>query len=285
MKILITGANGQLGSEIKKISCNFNFDFVFTDVKELDLLDLGNISNKIDTISPDLIINCASYTAVDRAEKEKNLADIINHQAVGIIADWSFKNKRKIIHISTDYVFDGNSKYPLSEDATTSPINFYGYTKLQGENACLNNDPNSIIIRTSWMYSSFGENFVKTMFNLMKINNFLNIINDQIGSPTYAADLAETILLIIVQKNWIPGVYHYSNEGEITWFEFACSIKEVCGFNTQINKILTEEHPALAKRPKYSLMDKTKIKKTFNLEIPFYKDSLKKCLKIIKNEV
>lgn len=283
MKVLITGANGQLGSEIKKNSSKCNFDFVFTDIDELDLLDLNNISYKIDLISPDLIINCAAYTAVDKAENEKYLANRINHHAVGKIADWTFKNNRKLIHISSDYVFDGKSQYPLKENAPTSPINFYGYTKLLGEKVCLNNDPNSIVIRTSWLYSCFGNNFVKTMYNLMKINDSLNVINDQKGSPTYASDLAETILLIIEHKNWISGLYHYSNQGEITWFEFACSIKELCGFNTKINKIQTEEFPALVKRPKYSLLDNEKIKKTFNLEIPFYKDSLKKCLKIIRN--
>ena len=285
MKILVTGANGQLGSELRCLSKNKNhFDWVFTDVNGLDLSDLNNLENNISKISPNFIINCAAYTNVDKAESEKELANILNFKAVDIISKWSSVNKRKLIHISTDYVFDGSSETPLKEDAILNPINFYGITKLNGENVCLKNDFNSIIIRTSWVYSSFGKNFVKTMSALMSEKNSLNIINDQIGSPTYAKDLAGTIINIINYKDWIPGLYHYSNEGEVSWYEFAKSIKKYYGFSTNIIGISTEEYPTPAKRPRYSLLDKSKIKNTFKIRIPKYEHSLEKCIKILKNE-
>jgi len=284
MKILVTGANGQLGSELRSLSINQKqFQWIFTDVKELDLTN-KNLENNISIISPNIIINCAAYTNVDKAESEIELASLLNFKAVDKISKWTSANNCKLIHISTDYVFDGNSNIPLKENAITSPINIYGLTKLKGEKVCLKNDSNSIIIRTSWVYSSFGNNFVKTMCELMKKKNSLNIINDQIGSPTYAADLAKTIIEIINHKDWVPGLYHYSNEGEVSWFDFANSIKKYCFFDTQINGITTLEYPTAAKRPKYSLMDKTKIKQTYNIEIPSYEESLIKCIEILKNE-
>jgi dTDP-4-dehydrorhamnose reductase len=282
MKILVTGANGQLGSEIKFLSSKNNqYKWIFTDQDELDLSDLKNLESNISKISPSIIINCAAYTSVDKAESDIKLSNILNFKAVDLISKWSSINGKKLIHISTDYVFDGTSKNPLDEKSPPSPINIYGLTKLHGEKVCLKNDPNSIIIRTSWVYSSFGNNFVKTMCNLMEKRDLLKVINDQKGSPTYAADLAETIIKIINHKKWISGLYHYSNEGEITWFEFANSIKEINNYNVKIEGVLTNEYPTPAKRPKYSLLDKKKIKETFNLEIPFYKDSLEKCLKIL----
>ena len=285
MKILVTGGNGQLGSELKCLSENHNqFEWIFTDLNELNLLDFSNLKKNISKISPNIIINCAAYTNVDKAESEFELANLVNFKAVDIISDWSSCHKCKLIHISTDYVFDGNSEIPLKEDANTSPINIYGTTKLNGENACLKNDPNSIIIRTSWVYSSFGKNFVKTMSSLMSKKNSLNIINDQIGSPTYAKDLADTIIKIINFQDWIPGLYHYSNEGEVSWFVFAKSIKKFFGYNTKLNGISTDEYPTPAKRPRYSLLDKSKIKTTFNIKVPNYEISLEKCIKILKNE-
>ena len=285
MKILVTGGNGQLGSELRCLSKNQNkFEWIFTDLNELNLLDFDNLKNNITKISPNIIINCAAYTSVDKAESEFKLASLVNFKAVDIISDWSSCHKCKLIHISTDYVFDGNSEIPLKEDANTSPINIYGSTKLNGENACLKNDPSSIIIRTSWVYSSFGKNFVKTMSSLMSKKNSLNIINDQIGSPTYAKDLADTIIKIINFQDWIPGLYHYSNEGEVSWFVFAKSIKKFFGYDTKLNGISTDEYPTPAKRPRYSLLDKSKIKTTFNIKVPSYEDSLGKCIKILKNE-
>ena len=285
IKILVTGGNGQLGSELRSLSLIFNqFKWIFTDVNELDLSNLRNLENNILKISPNIIINCAAYTNVDKAESEPELASQINFKAVDKISKWSSANNCKLIHVSTDYVFDGSSDNPLNEDAKTNPQNVYGITKLNGEMACLKNNPNSIIIRTSWVYSSFGKNFVKTMSALMSEKNSLNIINDQIGSPTYAKDLAGTIINIINYKDWIPGLYHYSNEGEVSWYEFAKSIKKYYGFSTNIIGISTEEYPTPAKRPSYSLLDTAKIKKTFKIRIPKYEHSLEKCIKILKNE-
>ena len=285
MKILVTGANGQLGSELRFLSSFHNqHDWVFTDFQELDLSDLKNLESNISKIAPCLIINCAAYTAVDKAENENELANILNFKAVDLISKWSSNNNKKFIHISTDYVFDGNSKIPLKEDAATSPINFYGHTKLEGERICLKNDLNSIIIRTSWVYSSFGNNFVKIMRNLMKKKDVISVVNDQLGSPTYAADLAEVISTIVNHNKWIPGLYHFSNEGEVSWFDFANDIKYLSNLKTKIKGIPTKKYPTAAKRPKYSLLDKTKIKEIYKIKVPYYKDSLEKCIKILENE-
>ncbi len=285
MKILVTGANGQLGSEFRLLSMtNYKFNWIFTDIDELDLIDFKNLNKNLSKINPDLIINCAAYTNVDKAETEQDLANLLNFKAVDFISKWTSKNKSKIIHISTDYVFDGNSQDPLKENAFTSPINIYGKSKLKGENICQKNDSNCVIIRTSWVYSSFGNNFVKRLASLMTSNNSLNIVNDQFGSPTYARDLAEAIIEIINNKNWIPGIYHYSNSGEITWFDFAKSIKKYFGFKIILNGVSTNQFPTKAKRPKYSLLDKSKIQATFNIQIPDYEYSLRKCIKILQNE-
>ncbi|GEL12003.1 dTDP-4-dehydrorhamnose reductase [Flavobacterium glycines] len=280
-KILVTGANGQLGSELRVLSTGTNFEWVFTDYQELDLCDLKNLADTISKINPDIIINCAAHTAVDKAESEYELSDVLNHQAVAIMAKWSFENDCKLIHISTDYVFDGNSAIPLTEEASTAPINVYGVTKLAGEKACMQNNPDGIIIRTSWVYSSFGNNFVKTMSRLMQERDNLNVVNDQVGSPTYAADLAKAILTIINHSNWQSGIYNFSNEGEISWYEFALAIKEIGGFDCEINGIPSSAYPTPAKRPAYSLLDKTKIKTTFGVIVPDYKVSLKKCMRLL----
>jgi len=278
-KILVTGANGQLGSEFRHLSNNDNkYHWIFTDREELDLSDLENLINEISHVNPDTLINCAAYTAVDKAESEIELADVLNHQAVAILADWTFANDCKFIHVSTDYVFDGSSNIALSEDAPTGPINVYGKTKLAGENACLKGNPLSIIIRTSWVYSSFGANFVKTMLRLLKEKDTLNVVDDQIGSPTYAADLAQAIFAIINHANWQPGVYNYSDLGEISWYEFALAIQEISGLDCEVSGIRSSQHLTPAKRPAFSLLDKRKIKSAFGLEIPDYKDSLRRCI-------
>ena len=285
MKILVTGGNGQLGSEINKISPNYGYDWVFTDHENFDLSDLKNINFSLNIINPDLIINCAAYTSVDNAEDDFDLANIINHRSVKFIAKWCNHNNCRLIHISTDYIYDGNSKKSINEDAQTNPINNYGKTKLLGDIACSTVNPDSIIIRTSWIYSSFGNNFVKTMINLMQQKKQLNVINDQIGSPTYAADLAQAILDIISINHWKPGIYNYTNKAKISWYDLANDIKVIYGFtDIIINPVSSKDYPAKAKRPKYSLLDKTKIKKTFNITLMPYKDSLKKCIKILKNE-
>lgn len=282
-KILVTGANGQLGSELKVLSKKHSqFEWIFTDREELDLCSLENLASELSVINPQYIINCAAHTAVDRAETEFELSDILNNQSVAVMSKWSENNNCKLIHISTDYVFDGKAATALSESAPTGPINVYGVTKLSGELSCQFENPSSIIIRTSWVYSSFGANFVKTMSRLMQERDSLNVVNDQIGSPTYAADLAQAIMTIITHNNWQPGIYHFSNEGEISWYEFALAIQEIGGFDCAIGGIPSSAYPTPAKRPQYSLLDKTKIKKTFGVVVPNYKESLVRCMELLR---
>nr|WP_315211434.1 dTDP-4-dehydrorhamnose reductase [uncultured Flavobacterium sp.] len=281
-KILVTGAKGQLGSELQVLSKDYSqFEWVFTDREELDLCNLVALETKLATISPQFIINCAAHTAVDRAESELELSDVLNHQAVALLAKWSQINDCKLIHVSTDYVFDGTAATALTETAPTNPINVYGMTKLAGEKACLQENPNSIIIRTSWVYSSFGNNFVKTMSRLMQERDSLHVVNDQIGSPTYAADLAEAIMKIITNTHWQAGIYNFSNEGEISWYEFALAIKGIGGFDCVISGIPASNYPTPAKRPQFSLLDKGKIKKVYGVEVPDYLSSLRKCMELL----
>jgi len=282
-KILVTGANGQLGSELRKLSVQYSsFEWVFTDWQELDLCKLDALEAEISKINPNIIINCAAHTAVDKAESEYELSDVLNHQSVAIMAKWSYANNCQFIHISTDYVFDGTASLPLKEDAITGPINVYGQTKLAGEIASMRENPNAIIIRTSWVYSSFGANFVKTMSRLMQERDSLNVVNDQIGSPTYAADLAQAIFTILNHLKWEAGIYHFSNEGEISWYEFALAIQEIGGFECAISGIPSSAYPTPAKRPQYSLLDKSKIKNTFGVVVPEYRVSLEKCMELLK---
>jgi dTDP-4-dehydrorhamnose reductase len=281
-KILITGAKGQLGSELTVLSTNYpQFEWVFTDWEELNLVDLASLEASLSIINPQFIINCAAHTAVDKAETEVELSDILNHKSVALMAQWSHTHSCRIIHISTDYVFDGTAASALTETAPTNPINVYGVTKLAGEKACLMYNPDAIIIRTSWVYSSFGNNFVKTMSRLMQEKDSLNVVNDQIGSPTYAADLAQAIMTILTHDNWQAGIYHFSNEGEISWYEFALAIQEIGNFDCDIKGIPAENYPTPAKRPQYSLLDKIKIKNTFGVVVPDYKESLARCLHLL----
>lgn len=276
-KILVTGANGQLGSELKVLSANYpNYEWIFADRTKITLDDLSLLNVQLKEIQPDIIFNCGAYTAVDKAESEKELAFKINQQAVELIAKFAFKNNAKLIHISTDYVFDGSSSTALDEEAETNPVNTYGASKRSGELACLKENPNSIILRTSWVYSKFGNNFVKTMQRLMQERDEINVVNDQIGSPTYAADLAQAMITVLQSSIWIPGIYNYSNEGEISWYEFALAIKEFGDYGCKVGGIPSASYPTLAKRPEFSLLDKKKIKEVYNLDIPNYKESLKK---------
>ena len=276
-KILITGANGQLGSELSVLSTKYSqYEWIFTDRTQITLDNLGLLKKQLNDIDPDIILNCGAYTAVDKAESEKDLAFTINHLAVEAIAKYTKENDVKLMHISTDYVFDGSSSVALSEEAETNPINIYGASKHAGEVACMNENPSSIIIRTSWVYSKFGNNFVKTMQRLMQEKESINIVNDQIGSPTYAADLAQAMLNILEFPNWIPGIYNYSNEGEVSWYEFALRIKEFGGYNCNVEGIPSVSYPTPAKRPEFSLLDKKKIKTIYNLDVPNYKESLRK---------
>lgn len=282
-KILVTGANGQLGSELKELSSRYTqFEWVFADRSVLDLSDLTSISKVLDTIQPQIIINCAAYTAVDKAETETELADVLNHQAVGVMAQWSAKHDSRLIHVSTDYVFDGNSSTALTEEAPTGPINVYGQTKLAGELACLRANPDAIVIRTSWVYSRYGNNFVKTMSKLMQERDSLSVVNDQLGSPTYAADLAQAILTIITHSHWQAGIYHFSNEGAISWYEFAVAIQEIGGWECAILGIPSSDYPTPAQRPHYSLLDKSKIATTFGVVVPGYRESLERCMGLLR---
>ncbi|MFL9831945.1 dTDP-4-dehydrorhamnose reductase [Flavobacterium sp. ARAG 55.4] len=284
-KILVTGGNGQLGSELRVLSKVYTqFEWVFTDYQELDLCDLENLEIALNTINPKIIINCAAHTAVDKAETETELSDVLNHRSVAVLAKWSHANNCRMIHVSTDYVFDGTASTALTETALPNPINVYGVTKLAGEQICLQNNPNAVIIRTSWVYSSFGNNFVKTMSRLMQERDSLNVVNDQIGSPTYAADLARAIMTILTHKNWQAGIYNFSNEGEISWYEFALAIQEIGGFDCAVSGIPSSAYPTPAKRPQYSLLDKTKIKTTFGVEVPDYKESLRLCMQLLQTK-
>lgn len=274
-KILVTGSNGQLGSEIKVLAHKYpNFDFIFTDVADFPLDNSSEIITNFNIIKPDVVVNCAAYTAVDKAEEDVVTADNVNHLAIATLATLCNDSGAKLIHISTDYVFDGTSPTAYKEDDQPNPQSVYGVTKLAGEIACLKNCPDSIIIRTAWVYSEFGNNFVKTMLRLMTERDSLNVVNDQIGSPTYAADLAEVILTILDSNKWQAGIYHYSNEGEISWFDFAKNIQEISQKNCDIKGIPASDYPTPAQRPAFSLLDKSKIKSVYGIEPIDYKVSL-----------
>ena len=287
MRILVTGKNGQLGRSIYKIVNTTNGDnfspnqFIFVGREELDLSNNNSIINYFDNHDKfDIVINCAAYTAVDKAEEEQELANQINHLAIRQLAVIAKAQQKKLIHISTDYVFDGKSGQPYLETDITNPHNVYGKTKLAGEKALQKIMPtNAIIIRTSWVYSEFGSNFVKTMLRLGKERDEISIVSDQIGSPTYATDLAEVVLKIITNKNYqnkeqLTEIYHYSNEGEISWYEFAKEIFKLAKIDCKISPIITEQYPALAQRPTNTTMNKGRIMKRFCIKINAYKTSL-----------
>ncbi|MEN5233455.1 dTDP-4-dehydrorhamnose reductase [Sphingobacterium faecium] len=278
-RLVITGSSGQLGQELKVLlEQDTSKDCFFLDRKQLPLDQIMIIQEILSMYQPDVIIHAGAYTAVDQAESEPDLADLVNHLATEEIAQYCRLHGTQLIAISTDYVFDGNIRAALTEDAPVSPINVYGETKLKGEQAIQKWCPEAIIIRTSWVYSTFGKNFVKTMLRLMSERDSISVINDQIGSPTSAADLAQAIVHIVDGAKWEGGIYHYSNEGEISWYDFAVAIREIKGLNCEINAIPTTAYSTPAKRPQYSLLNKAKIKATFGVEVPFWKDSLAKCL-------
>ncbi len=278
--ILVTGASGQLGSEIKELSTDYHDSFTFTTRTELDITNKEAIKQLVANNNIDTIINCAAYTAVDKAETDEENADKINHQATKNLAKIAKEKEIKLIHISTDYVFDGKNYKPYEENDQTNPNGIYGKTKLAGEKALQEINPkNTIMIRTSWVYSSYGNNFVKTMLHLGKTKEKLTVINDQVGTPTYAKDLAKAILDIIPQiNNDKPEIYHYSNEGVLSWYDFAKEIMKMAKLPCQIDPIATKDYPTPAERPHFSLLNKTKIKETYNVEVPFWKDSLHTCL-------
>ncbi len=278
-RILVTGANGQLGQELQVLASSYPdlvFDFVTRKTFDLEQDEL--MLAYLDQTTPDYIINCAAYTAVDKAESEPEQAKQINQLAVATLAKWSAQHQVKLLHVSTDYVFDGKSEIPYLENDNTNPQSVYGSTKRAGEEAAIAACPEIIIIRTAWVYSAFGSNFVKTMLRLMQERESLNIVNDQIGSPTYARDLAEVILKIIATEHWQNGIYHYSNSGRISWFEFAQAIKELAGLTCDLNGIPTKAYPTPAQRPAYSLLNTEKIQKNYKVAISNYTVSLQRCL-------
>ncbi|CAL2094198.1 dTDP-4-dehydrorhamnose reductase [Tenacibaculum sp. 190524A02b] len=286
MNILVTGANGQLGSEIKELSPLYTkHNFFFEGSKELDITNYEKVKEYISSKEIEAIINCAAYTAVDKAEEEKEKADGVNNAGVANLA--KAIGTGKLIHISTDYVFNGENFTPYIEEDLPNPIGVYGITKLEGEQKVLKSNAEAIIIRTSWVYSSFGNNFVKTMLRLGKERERLNVIFDQVGSPTYARDLGKLCLDILDKEEKInkqAKVYHYSNEGVASWYDFAKAIMDFSKLQCVIYPIETKEYPTPAKRPNYSLLNKAKIKKDFNIEIPYWRDSLKECIKRIENK-
>jgi dTDP-4-dehydrorhamnose reductase len=285
--ILITGTNGQLGSEIRKLSPFFpSFSFFFTDIEQLDLLKKQDIQKFVVHNGIDYVINCAAYTAVDKAEDEVQICMAVNRDAVRNLAE-ATKNKARILHVSTDYVFDGKGNTPLKETDTVNPQSVYGKSKLEGERVLMEIAPESIIVRTSWLYSEFGNNFVKTMLRLGTEREQLSVVSDQVGTPTYAEDLVRALLHIIEcieKENTFPaGVYHYSNEGACSWCDFCLKIFELAGItNCKVTPIPTSEYPTKAARPLYSVLDKTKIKETFGLEIPQWEESLRNMLSSLR---
>jgi dTDP-4-dehydrorhamnose reductase len=293
--ILVTGVNGQVGSEIRhlvdqRLLAIDHQHFYFTDKETLDITDPEAVENFVKTHAIDTIINAAAYTAVDKAEDDEINADRVNHLAIRYLAQAAKEHHAKLIHISTDYVFDGKNYKPYTEEDVTNPNGVYGATKLAGEKAIQEINPdNAIIIRTSWVYSSYGANFVKTMLRLGKERDSLGVIFDQVGTPTYAKDLAKAILEIVPQLNSHSErdseseveIYHYSNEGVASWYDFAKAIFELSDIACQVNPIETKEYPTPAARPHYSLLNKAKIKKVFEIDIPYWKNSLDNCLNVL----
>ena len=290
MNILVTGSNGQLGSEIKDLATRYkDFTFFFMDLPELDISNRNQLDVFLEDKNINTVINCAAYTAVEKAEQDAETAERVNSAGVSNLVNALEKVNGKLIHISTDYVFDGNNFLPYEESDSVSPIGVYGETKRAGEIAVINSEIDSIVIRTSWLYSSYGNNFVKTMLRLGKQKEELGVIYDQVGTPTFARDLAKTCLEILsgfssanINKN--GNLYHYSNEGVASWYDFAISIMELGGVNCKVKPIQTKDYSTLVRRPHFSVLNKFKIKSDFRIEIPYWRDSLAECiLKLNKN--
>ena len=285
MNILVTGANGQLGSEIRVLSANYpGYVFYLADSAALDVTNASQLEEFLLKSNINSIINCAAYTAVDKAEAEKEVAYAVNSTAVGLLTGLAVKNDLQLIHISTDYVFNGRGDQPYLPNDEVDPVNYYGESKREGEKHMLQSAlKNSLIIRTSWLYSSFGKNFVKSIMRLAKAQDTLAVIDDQVGSPTYAQDLARFILEKALHfKSDAVGVYQYRNEGVCSWYDFAKAIVDLTGLNCQIRPITSQEYATIAKRPFYSVMSTYSLKSDFNTDIPYWRDSLKSCLNFLK---
>ena len=288
MRVLITGSNGQLGSEIRELSRLYNMvNFIFKDLPDLDICNAEVLERFITGHNITAVINCAAYTAVDKAEEDEQIAKKVNSEGVSNIVKALQKVNGKLIHISTDYVFDGDQAIPYKESDPVSPTGVYGETKRAGELAVINSNIDALVIRTSWLYSAYGNNFVKTMLRLGREKETLDVISDQSGTPTHARDLAKTCLKILcgdssenISKNGM--LYHYSNEGVTSWYDFAKEIMKLGEVHCKVHPIETKDYPTLVKRRQYSVLDKSKIKTDFKLEIPYWKDSLKDCMIKIK---
>lgn len=282
--ILITGANGQLGREMRHVlDGDINFYPIYTDVEELDITSYSAIEACLDGNNIDYIVNCAAYTAVDAAENNEELCAKLNTEAPALLAQAAQKHGARFIHISTDYVFDGTNCRPYREDDEICPTSVYGKTKAEGERLIIENAPNSIIIRTAWLYSPHGKNFVKTMIELGHSRDSLRVVCDQVGTPTYALDLASIVATLIAGDEWMPGIYHFSDEGAISWYDFTMAIHRLAGITTcYVLPCLTQDYPTPATRPHYSVLDKSKIKTTLGIEIPYWEDSLRDCIDRLK---
>ncbi|KAA6339511.1 dTDP-4-dehydrorhamnose reductase [termite gut metagenome] len=279
MNILITGAKGQLGNELRALAKEYNdYTCFFTDIEELDICDEQAVEAYVADRQIDVIVNCAAYTAVDNAEDNKDLCDKLNNIAPGYLARAAQSHGAAIIHVSTDYVFDGTKHMPYTEEDTPCPASVYGTTKLAGEENVLENCEKAVVIRTAWLYSAYGNNFVKTMIRLGRERDTLGVVFDQIGTPTYARDLAHVIYAII-NKGIIRGIYHFSNEGVCSWYDFTINIHRLAGITgCTVKPLHTIDYPTKAARPYYSVLDKTKIKKVYGIEIPHWEESLRKCM-------
>ena len=287
MNVLVTGSNGQLGTELRRLALDSPHHFIFTDINSLpgvetvylDISDRASIDIIAESEKVDIIVNCAAYTDVERAESEIDMAMLLNHQAVENLAGAAASRDAALIHISTDYVFSDEGNLPIREDAVPAPKGVYGSTKLAGEKALQKSACRSVIVRTSWLYSPYGRNFVKTMRSLMRSGRELKVVYDQLGCPTYAADLADALMHIIhgprIEGNTI---YHYSDEGAVSWYDFAQAIRELSGYDCRVVPCLTGEYPTKARRPHYSVLDKSAIKRAYRLEIPYWRDSLARCI-------
>ena len=282
MNILVTGANGQLGNCIRNAASASNDNYIFTDVAELDITDPDAVARMVSENGIDVIVNCAAYTNVDKAESDAEFAEVLNAKAVRNLADAAKANGATLIHVSTDYVFGGSlGNTPRTEEESVNPTGVYGLTKLHGEQAVEESGANALIFRTAWLYSEYGRNFVKTMLNLTSTKPELKVVFDQVGTPTYAQDLADLIVKIITDRTFRDhqGVYHYSNEGVCSWYDFTKMIAEVAGNDgCDIKPCHSDEFPSPVTRPSYSVLDKSKVKTTFDIEVPYWTDSLKKCI-------
>jgi len=282
--ILITGSNGQLGNEMQQAAVRFpDFNYIYTDVAELDICDKSALDAFVKANNVNVIVNCAAYTAVDKAEDDVELCYKINRDAVRNIAEVATENKVKVVHVSTDYVFDGTNYLPYTEDMPVCPATVYGKSKLEGEQALLENCKESVILRTAWLYSSFGNNFVKTMMKLGTERDSLGVIFDQVGTPTYAADLADAIMQLISSETFVPGIYHFSDEGVCSWYDFTKTIHRMANITCDVKPIETKDYPARTPRPHFSVLNKGKIKSTYGISIPHWEVSLEKCIQLLQN--